>query len=500
MIYLDDDEKPNIEPLSSKESTDDPGTDFGTVPGMEDDTELVDTDIYSSDELPISDISEEDKENIFKEDPDTQINKAEASEKDGVEDVRSTNEGLFFDRQKVFLIVGILGILLVFFLVFALPAITKNKEKKENNLKQASKTWSTVDDWIEPAKEDPVPIDTTPLNSTEVKIEEESEEIPPLEIEQDETDNLTSSGSRRRRPETNTNEQQKSFYTVKLDDDPNSIRSNYDNVRVRAQNTPQNSSYPANVGGSATAFTPSALNDNIGRYMASLNGDNYERLNNQSGKQKFYEEGGTGGNYSWNSEYTLWKGTIIPAVLETSINTDLPGVVIATVTTNVYSSLNGKHLLIPQGSKLYAQYSSSVSYGQNRVQVIWNTLIRPDGLEVNLGGLNGVDGYGASGYKGFTDTHPFEFLKALGLIACFSLIDTKLNNTIANSSNMYTQNILSDTYSEVKKLDNKIIDKALDVQPTIKIPNGSKVNLITNISMELPPLEPYPVGRKYVRN
>ena len=88
----------------------------------------------------------------------------------------------------------------------------------------------------------------------------------------------------------------------------------------------------------------------------------------------------------------------------------------------------------------------------------------------------------------------------MGLIACFSIVDTKLNNQIANSANAYQQNVLNDTYAEVKKLNNKIVDRALDIQPTVRIASGKKVDLITNVSMDLPPLEPYPVDKKYKRN
>ena len=208
---------------------------------------------------------------------------------------------------------------------------------------------------------------------------------------------------------------------------------------------------------------------------------------------------GEGGKYQWNSEFSLWKGTVISAVLDTGINTNLPGVVKATVTTNVYSSNNGKYLLIPQGSQLFAEYNSSISYGQNRVQVAWNTLIRPDGLEIDLGNLNGVDAYGASGYKGFRTEHPFEYAKAIGLIAVFSILDTKANNMIGNSSNQYAQNALSDAYKTTKTLTDKIVDRALDVQPTIKIPAGKEIKLITNVTMDIPPLDPYPVEQRYIR-
>ena len=186
-------------------------------------------------------------------------------------------------------------------------------------------------------------------------------------------------------------------------------------------------------------------------------------------------------------------------MLDTGINTDLPGQVIATVTQNIYSSNNGKYILIPQGSRLFADYNSSVSYGQNRVQVVWNTLIRPDGLEINLGSMNGVDQYGYAGYRGSVSNHPFQFMKALGLIAMFSVIDTKVANTINTSNNQYATNVMANTFSEAQKLTNKIVDRALDIQPTITIAAGEKISLITNLTMELPPLDPYLVEEKYTR-
>ena len=201
----------------------------------------------------------------------------------------------------------------------------------------------------------------------------------------------------------------------------------------------------------------------------------------------------------WNSILSLWKGTIISAVLDTSINTDLPGQVMAHVNKNVYSSQDGKYLLIPQGSRLYGEYNSNISYGQSQVQVVWNTLIRTDGLEINLGSMNGIDAYGVSGYKGFKTEHPFEYVKAMGLIAMFSIIDTGVNRSIDTANNTYAQNVMADVYSSGKKLGDKIVDRAMDIQPTIKIKSGTEVALITNLTIDIPPMENIPVTEKYVR-
>lgn len=228
-------------------------------------------------------------------------------------------------------------------------------------------------------------------------------------------------------------------------------------------------------------------------------GNSYQQQNMQDNKQQFQSAGA--GNYSmqWNNDYSLHYGTIIPAALITGINTDLPGLVIAQVTSNVYSSLDGKHLLIPAGTRIFATYNSSVSYGQNRVQVAWDKMIRPDGLEIDLGNFTGVDNKGFAGYRGWVNNHPFETLKALGLIAAFSLLDTKMENIQGAQNNMYTQNVLADTYAEINKLGAKIIDRALDIQPTITIPQGTEVKIITNVTMSLPPVDFNPQVEKYVR-
>ena len=219
-----------------------------------------------------------------------------------------------------------------------------------------------------------------------------------------------------------------------------------------------------------------------------------------SNKENFFNNNsGTVGNGYYMSKSSLWDGTIISAALVTSIDTANPGVVIARVTENVYSSYDHSYLLIPEGSMLFATYNSSVSYGQNRVQVAWNLLIRPDNYRIQLGNMNGVDSQGASGYKGHVNNHTFETLKAMGMIAMFSIIQTEVTNTIDNQSNEYIQNSLTDVYAEASKIGNKILDRALDIQPTIKIGHGKEIKLITNGPLELPPVEVNQVTQKYVR-
>ena len=104
----------------------------------------------------------------------------------------------------------------------------------------------------------------------------------------------------------------------------------------------------------------------------------------------------TGSLQQPRSPYELMAGTIIAAALVTGINSDLPGQTIATVTQNVYDTVTGNSLLVPQRSKMLGQYDSQVAYGQRRVLLVWTRLIMPDGSSIALDRLEGVDPAGYS--------------------------------------------------------------------------------------------------------
>lgn len=468
----------------------------------DDDDETDDTELSSGSNAP------EETTSLSEMTDGTDVLNAAESEKGEHE----KNEGSFLNRNMLFVTVGVLFILFLFFAVFILPALTKHKKAENNELDKAGKVFipdAYEEDELEDDEESPNWRDS---NSSEESyldlIDDDNTSIPSIDNnrtapvpvpEKMGTAGNGSASSQSSVPQTNRNELQKAMQRV-----PFNSSGMSDSVTQKKggyqSSVPSYMQGTSSYGGSGS-YTPQALQSNLGAYLASQNASSYERQNNQSGKEEFMNRNtDNAGSYQWNSDYTLWKGTVIPAVLDIGVNTDLPGFVTATVTTNVYSSNNGRYLLIPQGSRLFAEYNSSVSYGQNRIQVAWNTLIRPDGLEINLGSVPGVDAQGYAGYKAWKTEHPFEYAKAIGLIALFSIIDTKAANTIKAQNNTYAQNALSDAYSTAQKLNEKIIDRALDIQATLRKKSGEEVKLITNITMELPPIEPYPVEQKYVRH
>lgn len=411
------------------------------------------------------------------------------------------NKAPFLHRGRILAVIFFL--LIAFILGSQFLTSSSDDSKDEDLLNKQGKVYipDAITDW-KPIKQikDSFAAEGEPEKEyTEDDIDEILAKIPYSdEAQQENTSPVTPAGRGKsgRLIETHRNEQQKNVQRMVITDNGLNTPSTRGSslslgglLNNRDQSNQGNRQYEQHVS--------QRMNNLLNEY--SRNGNSYTDQNNQSNKQAFAAANMGAVEYQWNSEYTLDYGTVIDAALITGINTDLPGVVIARVTNNVYSSRNGKHLLIPVGTRIFATYNSSISYGQNRIQIAWNKLIRPDGLEVDLGNFTGVDNKGYAGYKGWVNNHPFELLKALGMIAAFSFVTTKVDNISEAQNNLYAQNVIADVYAETAKLGAKIANRALDIQPTITIPQGKEVKIITNVTMDFPPVELFPVTQKYIR-
>ena len=105
------------------------------------------------------------------------------------------------------------------------------------------------------------------------------------------------------------------------------------------------------------------------------------------------------------SPYEIKAGSIIPAALITGLNSDLPGQIVGQVTEPVYDTVAGQHLLIPQGTKIVGRYNADIGYGQNRLQIVWDRLIMPNGNSIGLESMVGTDKTGAAGLEDQVDYH-----------------------------------------------------------------------------------------------
>jgi type IV secretion system protein VirB10 len=117
--------------------------------------------------------------------------------------------------------------------------------------------------------------------------------------------------------------------------------------------------------------------------------------------------------------FTVAQGTLIPAVLETAINSDLPGYVRAVVSSDV-KSFDGSRVVVPRSSRLIGQYKSGIAAGQSRAYIMWTRLIRPDGVSVALASP-AVDESGQTGLSGSVNSH---FMKRFGSALLLSVVGT----------------------------------------------------------------------------
>ncbi|MBP9477949.1 MAG: TrbI/VirB10 family protein [Sebaldella sp.] len=362
------------------------------------------------------------------------------------------------NKNVIYAIAG--GVFIVIFMIALIPKKEKSKEIKEK---------------INVSDRELI----TNLPSDYKNIKEE--EIPDLKpVEQQNSDTYTPSTY----DQTTYNQ---TAYT------PNTYEQSYETPKE------ENTSYKK----SKISFTKEAVNNtqntnSQGTVIESQNGQNNQKTedydqNRQASKEKFLQEQRGSGFYlnsfqqSQISPYEIKVGSIIPAVLVTSINSDLPGGIIAQIRENVYDSTTGKHLLLPQGSKIYGIYDSNISYAQNRILIVWQRIVLPNGESIALENMPGVDLSGSAGLRDKTNYHSLQLLRGVVLSAVFGA-GTAIVTYEKDGDNNYMNEAGRGAGENIDTIGQKMADKDLNRQPTIEIRQGNKFNILVHKDMILKPL------------
>lgn len=175
-----------------------------------------------------------------------------------------------------------------------------------------------------------------------------------------------------------------------------------------------------------------------------------------------------------SSPFIVQAGSIIPAALITGIRSDLPGTITAQVTQNIYDSVTGRHLLIPQGSRLIGEYDSQVSFGQNRVLLAWDRLILPDGRSIQLDRLPGADASGYSGLQDRVNQHWGGMLRA-ALISTLLSVGTEVGNS---DDDDLVRALRQGTSESIGRTGQDLVRRQMNVQPTLTIRPGFQLRVI----------------------
>ncbi|HFI2283737.1 TPA: TrbI/VirB10 family protein, partial [Pseudomonas aeruginosa] len=222
--------------------------------------------------------------------------------------------------------------------------------------------------------------------------------------------------------------------------------------------------------------------------------------NRQDQKEAFQQAGTTETRNSGNltlpaSPYQVMAGTVVAGALVTGIKSDLPGDVIATVTEPVYDTATGRFLLIPQGSRILGRYNSQVSYGQSRVQVVWNRIILPDTSSLTLDNLAGTDPAGYAGLEDGVDWH-WDRIFAGAVLTTLLGVGAELaapeNRQDGDRIIIAGRDSAQDSINQVGQ---EMTRRNLNIQPTLTERPGLPVRIIVARDLTLRPYQPLMFNR-----
>lgn len=204
-----------------------------------------------------------------------------------------------------------------------------------------------------------------------------------------------------------------------------------------------------------------------------------------------------------NRENVVAQGKIITGVLETAVDTELEGVARAIVSRDVYGEVGNK-VLMPKGSRLYGSYQASNQRGAARVEIIWNRLIRPDGISIAINS-NVSDQFGRAGIEGNIDNKVQETIANSFLSSVLAIAGVAATDALTGGSNSTTttdpstgtstvtqtaiNQAVSDIASNITSSAQTAVSGLFNTRPRITIPQGTRINIIVNSDIKVPTFE-----------
>ena len=188
------------------------------------------------------------------------------------------------------------------------------------------------------------------------------------------------------------------------------------------------------------------------------------------------------------SPYEIKTGTVIPAAMISATSSELPGDIVAQVTRTVHDTASGRFALIPPGTKLFGRYDAYTALGQERLLIVWNRLVFPDGETLDIGGMQGYDARGLAGFRDKVRTH---FLKTLGNAFLLSVVGASGDALVAAvgdgpADSVFTLNLAQDFVDTTSAAFDEYLRNRLRISPTIEIRAGYRFSIIVSKDIDFP--------------
>jgi type IV secretion system protein TrbI len=188
------------------------------------------------------------------------------------------------------------------------------------------------------------------------------------------------------------------------------------------------------------------------------------------------------------SPYTLLAGSILSASLVTAIDSDTPGTLLAQVNDDAYDSVSGRYLLAPRGTRLVGTYDSRISYGQNRLGVVWTRLIFPNGASIDLRDVAGSDEAGRAGFDAQVDQHMrklFEGAILMSILGAGAQLSQPPQNEGLVTAPSVGQTIAGAIGSQIAEVGTHLTQRQLDIAPNLRVPAGYQFTVIVEHDLHL---------------
>lgn len=170
--------------------------------------------------------------------------------------------------------------------------------------------------------------------------------------------------------------------------------------------------------------------------------------------------------------YLITKGAFMDCVLETRIDSTVPGMTSCVLSRPMYSA-NRKLVLLEAGSKIVGQYAGGLKQGQARIFVLWTRIETPQGIVIQLDSP-GTDALGAGGLNGYVDTH---FWQRFGGAILLSLIDDALTIASHRSNDANTTINLGNTQASAQNMAAEALKGSINIPPTLRKNHGDQINV-----------------------